>query len=360
MPSFREIAELAGVSKSTVSLVLNDKPGVSGAMRKRVLNAMKELQEREANIYLNGSSEVYAPKKEDLTVLVLHPATFRSSQVFSELLQGIQAGATRHRIQLSLAVNEPDLPEDHISRLYFTDPALRPDGILVIGSRQDYPLPKVIFEQDIPCVLVGRNTKEQNISSVGRDEEHISYKATRYLVNLGHEAIAFIGGNHAYNYTKSRLYGYKKALESAGIIPQDTWVAFGNGKLAAREILSFCPNISAAIFVNDDHAIQALPIFQSAGLKIPEDLSVISFDDTEFARNFTPSITSVAYSRYQEGLWSLTLLVNQIQNPLIKYSNIVFRATLIERESCAPPKHFSYKEHSPFNNQIQDRKEVKI
>ena len=352
MPSFREIAELAGVSKSTVSLVLNDKPGVSGAMRKRVLNAMKELQEREANIYLNGGGEAYLSRKEDLTVLVLHPATIRSSQVFSELLQGIQAGAARHRIQLSLAVNEPDLPDDHISRLYFTDPRLRPDGILVIGSRQDYPLPQVIFKQEIPCVLVGRNTTDQKISSVGRDEEYISYKATHYLINLGHKAIAFIGGNHAYNYTKSRLYGYKRALESAGITPQDTWVALGNGIEAAREILAFGSNISAAIFVNDEHAIQALPIFQSVGRKIPEDLSAISFDDTELARNFTPPLTSVAYSRYQEGLWSLTLLVNQIQNPLIKYSNIVFRATLIERDSCAPPKHFSNEDHLPHNRQF--------
>jgi LacI family transcriptional regulator len=338
MPSVREIAKHAGVSKSTVSLVLNEKPGVSEDMRKRVLTAIKELKERESLISVNGKIVQPNKENEDFSVVVLHPPTLRSSQVFSELLQGIQAGASRFRVQLSLVVNEPDLPDDHISRIYFSDPALRPDGVLVIGARQDIPLPKGIYDLQIPCVLVGRSQIDLEVSTVGRDEEYISYKATKYLMKLGHKAIAFVGGDPAYNYTKSRLSGYKKALESGSIYPKNNWIALGPGEEAAKEILAFGSDISAAIFINDAHFLQSIPVLQEAGFIIPEDLSVISFDDTEVARNFSPPLTSVSYPRYQEGLWSLTLLVNKIKNPLIKYSNITFRATLIERDSCVPPK----------------------
>jgi LacI family transcriptional regulator len=338
MPSVREIAEHAGVSISTVSLVLNNKPGVSHAMRTRVLGAYNHLRvvEEAANSEYPGSARHV--DKHNLSIVVLHPAILRSSQVFSELLQGIQAGATRYQLQLRLAVNEPDLPSDHISQIYFSDPSLYPDGVLVIGARLEEPLPEQIYDLGIPCVLVGRDSNDPNLSCVGRDEDTIAFEATDYLLRMGHRAIAFVGGDQAYSYTHSRLHGYQRALEECGVRALERWVALGEGSRAARQILASSPDITAAIFINDAHALQALPIFWAAGLKIPVDLSVISFDDTDEARNYDPPITSVAYPRYQEGLHSVKVLVEQIQNPLMKQCKVIFRATLIERESCAPPQ----------------------
>ena len=343
MPTVREIAELAGVSKSTVSLVLNNKPGVSGGMRQRVLEAVNQLRVLEGAQPL--TSAVISPRdvdKELLTVVVLHPSILRSSQVFSELLQGIQAGATAYQIQLRLAMNEPDLPNTHITRLYFSEPTLRPSGVLVIGARQNESLVDEARQLGIPCVLVGRQSTDSGVAAVGRDEEAIALKATDYLLDLGHQAIAFVGGDEAYSYTHSRLRGYRGALQARGIDVPDRWVALGTGRTAAERVLAASPEITAAIFINDAYAMEALPVFQAAGRAIPDTLSVISFDDTQEARTFDPPLTSVSYPRYQEGLWAVRVLVEQIRQPLIKSCQIVFRASLVERASCAPRRSPTY------------------
>jgi LacI family transcriptional regulator len=335
MPSVRKIAEKAGVSTSTVSLVMNEKPGVSDAMRVRVREAFRSLQKLEDEDPNLGSTN---GQKTNLSVVVLHPGILRSSQVFSELLQGIEAGAATHNLQLRLIVNEGNVPDDHVYQLYFSDPYLSPDGVLVIGDRSDKTLPRQVQELSIPTVLVGRESTHHDYSAVGRDEKQISYDATQYLLDLGHRAIAFIGGELPFRYTHSRLDGFKLALtERLGEFPE-RWIALGAGDKAAQQILEKSPEITAAIFINDAYAENGLPVFQAAGTIIPDDLSVISFDDTQFARSYTPPLTSIAYPRYDEGLHAVRVLVEKIKNPKMKYCQIIFNATLIKRASCTPPK----------------------
>jgi DNA-binding LacI/PurR family transcriptional regulator len=345
MPTVSEIAEHAGVAKSTVSLVLNNKPGVSEEMRHRVLEAMGQLratEEAQSLISLSANAEA-ATRTQKITtgvlsVVVLHPPILRSSQVFSELLQGIQAGATSHQIQLRLANNEPSLPEDHITRLYLSDPSLRPSGVLIIGARQSEPLIDEARELGIPCVLVGRQSSEPTLAAVGRDEEEVTFQATNYLLDMGHRAVAFVGGDEAYSYTHSRLGGYRRALEQRDGPTPDRWIVLGDGRTAAERVLASSPEITAVIFINDAYAMEGLPVFQASGRVIPDDLSVISFDDTEDARSFDPPLTAVSYPRFQEGLWSVRVLVDHIRQPLIKSCQVVFRASLIKRDSCTSPR----------------------
>jgi LacI family transcriptional regulator len=339
MPTVREIAEFAGVSKSTVSLVLNEKPGVSEEMRRRVLEATNWLRvSKETQAVESPLFHTPVVDKKPLSVLLLHPPILRSSQVFHELLQGIQAGADLYQIQLRLAANEPDLPPDHVTRLYFSDPALRPNGLLVIGGRQEEPLVQEAQDLGIPCVLVSRQSIDARASAVGRDEEAVARQVTEYLLDLGHRSIAFVGGEEAYSYTRSRVTGYQQALQAHGIAALDRWVALGEGEMAAAQILNTSPEVTAAIFVNDAYAVRGLPLFQAAGYAIPSSLSVISFDDTEEARTSDPPLSSVSYPRYQEGLWSVKILVERLCQPLMQSCQIVFRASLIERDSCAPPR----------------------
>lgn len=345
MPSVSEIAKHAGVSKSTVSLALNNKPGVSEAMRQLVLQSVDELrvveeaqslQQASANIITDSIPNVGV--KEPLSVVVLHPSILRSSQVFGELLQGIQAGADAYHLQLRLAVKDPAPSDDHITHLYFSDPTLRPNGVLIIGAQQHEPLVDEARRLGIPCVLVGRQSTDPATAAVGRDEEAAACEAVNYLLELGHRTIAFVGGDDSYSYTHSRLRGYRRTLRKQNINVSERWVALGEGREAAEEIVANVPEVTAVIFINDAYAIDGLPVFQAAGRVIPENLSVISFDDTQDARNFTPPLTSVSYPRYQEGLWSVKVLVEHIRQPLLKSCRIVFKASLVKRDSCAPPK----------------------
>ncbi|MDO9086690.1 MAG: LacI family DNA-binding transcriptional regulator [Anaerolineaceae bacterium] len=344
MPTVRQIAQHAGVAKSTVSLVMNHKPGVSDKTRQIVLNAYQELNSQnennpadylEKNIFFNHSRYV---TKKPLSFVVFHPAILGSNQVFSELLAGIQFGADLYHAQLRLAINERKIPPAHVSNLYLREPSLQPDGILIIGARSEEPILEEAIRQQIPYVIVSRTKSDPSISAVGRDEVKITMEAVNYLLELGHTAIGFVGGNPLYSYTNQRIQGYQKALQTSGITPLDRWVSLGAGKEAAKTILRTSPEITAIIFVNDTFAMEALPVFIQAGHQIPDTLSVISFDDTDQAKNFIPPITSIQHPRYEEGAWAVRVLVEKIRNPFFEECQIILKSKLIIRDSCTRPK----------------------
>lgn len=340
MTTVREIAEFAGVSKSTVSLVLNNKPGVSDEMRQTVMNAVSELETIQADDLLpekSSSIGLAEHKSQSLSMMVLHPPVLRSSYVFSEVLQGIQAAAEVFNIQLRLVANDPSASTQHVSHLYLTDDYLRPDGVLVFGAQRHEPFLEQVVARDIPCVVLGREAKKYHVSGIERNESYYAYQLTEYLLSLGHRSIAFVGGETCYDYTNNRLKGYQLALEDAGIMPNEQWICLGNGADATQSILDTNPNITAIIYVNDSYAVEGISVLREHNLNIPSDISIASFDDTEFARTHQPTITSIAYNFFKEGQWAVRILLDQIRYPFIEKSQLVFKADLIKRDSTAPP-----------------------
>jgi DNA-binding LacI/PurR family transcriptional regulator len=331
MTSVREIAELAGVSKSTVSLVLNNKPGVSEAMRRQVLSAVDQLESR-------ATTHAANPLSSTPSIVVLHPPVLRSSYVFSEVLRGIQSSAETYKLQLRLVSNDPDASAQHVARLYFSDATLRPDGVIVFGSKQHEPLLDAAQELGIPCVVLGRDAGKYAVSGIGRDEERIAYNATRYLLELGHKSIAFLGGEEQYDYVHNRVKGYRRALHEAGVKIAPHWIQSGHGGQATDIILRHVPEVTAIMYVNDSYAAEGLPMIHEAQLSIPDDLSVLSFDDTDIAQNHSPALTSVAYRRVEEGQWAVKMLLDQIHFPSIERAYTIFSAELRVRESCAAPR----------------------
>lgn len=343
MPTVREIAKQAGVANSTVSLVMNNKAGVSEKTRQLVLNAYNDLSSKEDNgtSLSKKASGLFSLENNDnkkpLTFVVYHPAILNSSQVFSDLLKGIQDAADLFHAQLRLAINEQKISSDHVSNLYLQDPKLQPDGILIIGAHEKEPILEEATRQKIPYVLVSRTTSDPSITAVGRDEVKITHEAVNYLIGLGHSSIGFVGGNPDFSYTNQRIKGYRQALIENGITPLDRWIAIGSGKKAAQSIIKNSPEITAVIMVNDSYAMEALEIFKNAGYKIPENLSIISFDDTDEAQNFNPPLTSIQNPRYEEGVWAVRMLVEKIRNPLMAGCQLILKSTLIIRDSCTRP-----------------------
>lgn len=336
MTTVREIAKFAGVSKSTVSLVLNNKEGVSDEMRELVLRAMHDLQALSSD---NGDSQETSSndKPRALSIMVLHPPVLRSSHVFSSVLQGIQIGSEAFNAQLRLVVNEPQPMEGHVAHLYLTDDNLRPDGVIIFGARQQEPLLERAIALGIPCVVLGRDATKYAVSGIGRDEVAYAKELTRHLIALGHQRIAFLGGETHYDYTHTRFKGYRQALEEASLPYDDAYVKLGDGAHATEQVLSLAPSITALIYVNDSYAQEGLAYLATRRIRIPQELSVASFDDTDFARTHTPPLTSVAYNRTKEGQWAVKILIDQIRNPFLERTQMMFRARVIVRESTAPP-----------------------
>lgn len=338
MPTVREIAEFAKVSKSTVSLVLNNKQGVSDEMRQLVLDAVSHLQAQEEHQDADKNTDTRVSFGTMLSIVVLHPPVLRSSHVFSEVLQGIQAAAQTYNVQLRLVMNDRNATEGHVSHMYITDPNLRPDGVLVFGAQQNEPLLEIVKDHNIPCVVLGREVNKYDMSGIGRNEARYGYVATKYLLDYGHDAIAFVGGSADYDYVHNRQLGYKRAYEEAGIYCRNDWVQLGVGAEATQAILEKAPEITAMIYVNDSYASEGLPILEENNIAIPDDMSIISFDDTVFAQEYEPPLTSMSYNRFEEGKWAVKMLIDQIRFPYLESVQTIFRAQLIERESCAEPR----------------------
>lgn len=339
MPSVREIAQYAGVSKSTVSLVLNNKPGVSPGKREQILHALKQLKaQEEADFDSLPASDYVVKKPSTFSIVVLHPAILHSNQVHAEFLRGIQDGADRYQAQLRLATKPPVESDSHISRLYITDPDLRPDGLLIMGARVNEPLAEEAREHNIPFVLVSRHAPKSEDSAVGWDDSEAAYLATKHLIDLGHQSIAFIGGDEMFSYTNDRIAGFQEAMLEAGLASTSDQIYLGDGEQATRRFAEVGRHYSAALFINDTHAVAGIPILKGQGFTIPEDLSIISFDDTRKAESASPPLSSVFFPRYQTGLWAVKTLIDQIRNPLLKSSQIIFNCSLTLRASCVETK----------------------
>lgn len=329
MPSVSEIARRAGVSKSTVSLALNNRPNVSDATRRRVVQAMEDLQRVAVVSSVKSEQRVNA--------LLIHPIMLGSQQVFRELLQGVKTGIEEADGRLTLAVHQPPLQPEHATHALLHDRAFRPDGVIVMGVRVDDPILDEIRRENLPCVLLARQAAPPDMSAVGMDNVAGAREATEYLIKLGHRRIAFVGGDASYDYTNLRQTGYRAALQAAQL-PTDGLTFLGLGDEAARTFLNARTHATAIFFVNDEQALRALPVIAKAGLRIPEDLSVVCFDDTDSVQHYNPPLTAVSVPRTQIGYWTAKTLMDCIHHRDLKTVRIVLRTRLNIRASCHAPK----------------------
>ena len=345
MASVREIAKLAKVSKTTVSMVLRNQDGVSENMRQRVQEAVEYLRAAEEvraveDVSMTNGWRTGARKEDKISsLLVLHPINYHYSAVFHEILRGVQAAASVYQLQLSLAFNDANLLNTSFEEFYFTNTLVKPLGVLVIGARSQEPLVGRLCERSIPVVVVGRRSHDDRASAVGRNEEEMACEATNYLFDLGHRKIAFMGMSDEFDYAVDRLRGYRKTCEKRGGALNSYLVHEGFDSRASARVLIDHPDITAAVFVNELLASQVIPHVQAAGRCVPDDLSVIAFDDTEIARNFTPPLTTISFPFFQEGFWAVRLIMEQVRQPTVLSAQIVLGASLIKRSSCCVPKH---------------------
>ena len=340
MASVREIAKQARVSKTTVSLVLRNQEGVSETLRQRVQSAMDQLRmleearDVEGAVAHAGGVRGAQDEQKTCSLLVLHPANVSSSSVFHEIIRGIQSAAALYHLQLNLAFNDSDLLTDNFEELYFSNLILRPMGLVVIGARIVEPVVDRACALGIPVVLVGRTSQKRGVSAVGRDEEAAAFEATSYLLDLGHRNLAFLGGSPKFHYPFERLNGFRRAIEGRGLQWREENIRMGFDDKAAVKFLLKSPEISAAVFVNELYAAQILPQVIKGGRTVPDDLSVLCFDDTEVSSTFEPQLTAVSYPLFQEGFWSVRILMEQVRQHNIVSCQVIFGASLVKRKSC--------------------------
>ncbi len=334
-PTSHDVARRAGVSRTTVSLVLNDVPDthISAETRQRVLDAAREL-----NYYPDVSARRLASGRTHTIALVWHRGpdrTYRDA-FLPGLLQGMASAARHYGHYVLFRPIEPDEPADGYVELARGGHA---DGLILSGPRSDDDHLLKLHEEGYPLVLHGQ-LPGSDLPSVDVDNTRGAMAVVEHLLALGHRRIATItNAPLAYTASAQRLAGYRRALEEAGIAFDEGLVEYGNfdeesGYAATTRLLAR-PERPTALFVASDMvAMGALRALREARLRVPEDIALASFDDITAARFITPALTTMHVPTFGLGWSAAELLIQIIGGEAPKQSQVLLDTELIVRESC--------------------------
>jgi LacI family transcriptional regulator, galactose operon repressor len=326
----RQVADAAGVSLATVSRVVNDRADVSAETRELVRRVIVQQRYATNRLSTNGSGGLVG-----VLVPLVHPA------YFSTILSGIAEALDEHtmRIVLSPTGHEHARELQAVGRLVLGGTE---GGLLVLPEESPAELdslldqgyqfvvvdPRVRLPVRVPCVSATH--------ALGADQ------AVQHLLELGHRRIGAITGPSGWVATEDRRRGYRAALAGAGVMPDPRLEIEGDfevagGVVAANALLDL-PEPPTAIFAfNDNLAVGTVHAARARGLSIPDDLSVVGFDDVEAARIVRPALTTVRVPLAEIGRMAVALLVRLIERQRFETLHVELSTTLVVRDSTAPP-----------------------
>jgi LacI family transcriptional regulator len=339
--TIEEIAEIAQVSRSTVSRVLNNHPSVRPAVRDRVRQVMQEH-----NYAPQAAARSLASSRTDtLGLLIPRSAADTFSDPFiSTMTQSLTEACNSMGYFLMLATVTADMEPGFYNRIlrgrHF-------DGIIMLSSDIDDPILPLLIKDQTPLVMIGSHPYFQN-SLVSVDIENLegAHQAVAHLIGLGHRRIAMIKGQMQMEGAIARRDGYKRALLEAGIPIDPTLMVDGyytqeRSYQATRSLLNL-PQCPTAVFAaSDAMAIGALRAIQDAGLSVPEDVAVVGFDDLPTALYANPPLTTVHQPIAEVGASAVKLLINQIKGQ-DSAAHVRLPTHLVIRGSCGALRRQSY------------------
>jgi len=335
-PTMRDVASVAGVSLSTVSLVVNRKPGVSHDRRERVLKVIKELN------YATGGRQNAAVQTKIIGLLMesLSEAS-RSEGFYFRIVSGIEETAYELGLQVMLHVYRPAIdPLNSIRELMGRDV----DGLIIANDGDITPnVIQNLAESGIPMVLV-ENFQTFPVHSVTADNYTAGYLMTEYLIRLGHRRIGALGGPQKYSSLRDRMRGYRYAMLENGLALDPSLQpspVSGNprkGYLQMQQLLALPEPPTAVFAVSDRAAFGAMDAVKDAGLVCPDDISVVGIDDVRDSAYSTPPLTTFSVPKYDLGKTAVLILHNLILDKSIPPARTVLLGKLLERQSAAPPR----------------------
>ncbi|MFJ2741764.1 LacI family DNA-binding transcriptional regulator [Streptomyces sp. NPDC087440] len=313
-PTLEEVAARAGVGRGTVSRVVNGSPRVSDRTRAAVEAAVAEL-----GYVPNRAARALAANRTDAIALVVPEAEHRFfvEPYFSDILRGVNNALADTDMQLLLTIVGNDRDR---ARLAHYLAGHRVDGVLVVSLRADDPLPDLLTDLGIPAVISGRRSAAEPLPWVDADNVSGARQAVAHLAARGRRRIATITGRLDIYGARCRLDGYRDGLAEAGLPADDALIAPGDfteeAGRSAMETLLALPEAPDAVFVGSDvMAVGARQVLRERGIKVPEDIALVGFDDTSIARHMDPPLTSVRQPIEEMGrLMALTLL-SEIARP---------------------------------------------
>jgi DNA-binding LacI/PurR family transcriptional regulator len=326
-PTQQDVAKKAKVSRALVSLVMRGAPNVSEQRRRRVLRAAEELGYRP-----NAFARSLASKRIDTIGVLINDVT---NPYFGGVYSSLAAAAEAAGFDLLVAPGTRSADKE--AALVRTLLEHRVAGLALLSP--------LMTNKDLrsltaswPTVLIGRDAALPGVDVVTTDELQAARLVLRHLTELGHRDIVHITGG-ANRSARDRATGHRTAMRELGLEPCEIPGAFSHeaGQQAAREVLRMSPRPTAVVGANDLVAVGAMGVFESHGLRVPDDISVVGYDDSQIARLDLVQLTSVCQGIDRFGSAAVELLVNRIADATIPRVVERIETTLVERRTTRSP-----------------------
>lgn len=327
MATMKDIARLAQVSTSTVSHVINNSRFVSDEVRDKVLKVVNEL---------NYSPSVLARSlKMNQTKTIGLLVTATNNPFFAEVVSGVEHYCHQHNYNLILSTTAGDK-----QRLFNNLQTLiqrKVDGLLLMCADADVQIGKDL-NLPLPTVIMDWWPSEQSADKIFEDSQYGGYLATKTLLEHGHRDIAIITGSLKKSLAQNRLQGYKDALLEAGIEPKAQWIIesdfdFAGGVQGMAQLLALTPRPTAVFACNDSIAFGAYQSLWRQGLSVPQDMSIIGYDNIELAQYMSPPLCTINQPKAELGKLAVETLLQRIKNPAENYRTLLLKPELVLRDS---------------------------
>jgi len=338
LATLKEVAQRAGVSSATVSKVLSNTPYVSTTTRERVLQAVDELG---YTPHL-AARALAAGRTYNIGVIFpfIYTSLFADVQV-TTFLEGVEAAASERGYNIllsspSMPVQDSELYRRFVGSHYF-------DGVLVQENLPDEILSSFIAQHGYPYVTVGYRSLNDTVNCIRLDDYGGAFTAARHLLDLGHRRIGIISvGPLPSFFLIERMRGYRDAFAASGLDLDAMPVAYGgysipSGETAMCQLLAVTdPYPTAVLCINDMMAFGAIRAARSEGLRVPEDISIVGFDDIPLAPYVDPPLTTVRQPSRDIGYRGAAMLFDLIERKQPAYETIIVPTSMIVRGSTRP------------------------
>jgi DNA-binding LacI/PurR family transcriptional regulator len=333
MTTLKEVADRAGVSTATVSRVLNGYPYIKDNTRKRVLKAIKDLEYRPSRV-------ARRLRKRGAQILGLVIADI-SNPYYSAVIQSIEniAYANKYSMLLCNSSEEPERERMYLDVLLEEQVA----GVIISPVDELSTSCKAFIDQGIPIVAIDRRFRNLDFNSVLVDNVMGAFDATNHLIQLGHQRIGLIAGPSHLTTGRERQEGYEKAIVEKDLDLDKNLIRNGDfkqksGYTITLELLQMRDAPTAIFVSNNLMTLGALNAIHDLGLRIPQDVAIVGFDDLSWAPSLNPPLTAVAQPTHELGKWAANLLLQGVAGNSKEPVEIILKPSLIVRESCGYEK----------------------
>ncbi len=326
--TMQDIADKLGISKNSVSQALSGKSGVSEETRQLIEQTAKELG------YVYKSKNILPKKERNICIgLIATDFAFSLKAFFGEIFLAIEESCMKNGITLNIQSVSQEAKEKLILPDFIREKKV--DGIIIVSHIRTEYIKKVIAT-GIPTVLIDHHHPLIDADAILTNNRFAAYMATKYLIDLGHKEIAFVGNIDFSPSYYERMEGYLLALREENITPQKNYMFMNvieENKAVDTCIQSLERVPTGWLCVNDGYGFMVCTSLKNRGLKIPNDASVINFDNGQLSQISQPQITTMAIHLNLYGKKAVEQLLWRINNPNEPKQEILFPATLIKRES---------------------------